>query len=304
MLSAAISVNSQSTYASGWRAFNRFRQQSLSSPLHVPASVNEICQFVAWLSLKGMSPSTISTYMSSVSYVHKLSGWDDPTKEFVVSKLVEGARRLRPGNDARLPISLPLLQILISALPIVCSSQFEAVLFKAVFLSAYFGFMRVSEFAVLSKSPPFDAVLSFQDVTFSQSINSSQSGSVVIQLRKSKNNQRGLPQSIRLVQSQGNPLCPVSALLLFSSVRPRIAGPFFCHFDGSPLTQYQFHAVLRKVLVHLGLEGTRITSHSFRIGAASSASHLGVALDDVQSLGRWRSNAFLSYIRPLPFLPH
>ena len=48
----------------------------------------------------------------------------------------------------------------------------------------------------------------------------------MIQFQKSKNNQLGLPRSIRLLQSQGNPLCPVSALLDFSSVCPQWQGHF------------------------------------------------------------------------------
>jgi hypothetical protein len=79
-------------------------------------------------------------------------------------------------------------------------------------------------------------------------------------------------------------------------------GPYFCHFDGSPLTQFQFNAVhvLQKALAFIGLEGTCIKGHSFRIGAASSAAQLRVAKTDIQSMGRWRSDASLSYVRPLP----
>ena len=148
LLSAAISANSHKTYASGWRAFNQFRHHPLLS--HVPATVDQTCKFIAWLSLKGLSAATIATYVSGMSYIHKLFGWVDPTAEFIVSKLIEGARRLHPGKDTRLPISLTVLGHMIRALPTVCFSTFEAVLFKAVFLAAYFGFMRVSEFAVHS----------------------------------------------------------------------------------------------------------------------------------------------------------
>ncbi|XP_060569268.1 uncharacterized protein LOC132727718, partial [Ruditapes philippinarum] len=43
----------------------------------------------------------------------------------------------------------------------------------------------------------------------------------------------------------------------------------FCHFDGSPLTSYQFNAVLKKAVKFIGLDNSKIRSHSFRIGLAS-----------------------------------
>ena len=296
LLDASISDNTHKTYATGWKAFTQFKQQTMSTSPH--GSVGEIHHFIAWLSLQGLASSTIATYVSSVGYVHKLRGLTDPTKDFVVSKLLEGARRLRPCKDSRLPISLPLLRDIISALPTICLNQFESTLFRAVFLSAFFGFMRVSEIAVGSRQHLRDSVLCCHDVTFSQLTAKDQS--VTIQLRQSKNNQRGPPQCIHLVENTDQYLCPVSALRQFSAIRPQFLGPYFCHFDGSPLTQYQFNAVLQEALAFIGLDGARITSHSFRIGAASSASQLGVANNDIQCMGRWRSDAFLTYVRPLP----
>ena len=102
------------------------------------------------------------------------------------------------------------------------------------------------------------------------------------------------------MESTDQCLCPVSALVRFSAIRPQILCPYFCHFDGSPLTQYQFNAVLQKALAFLGLDGAHIKSHSFCIWAASSALYLGVANTDIQSMGHWCADAFLSYVRPLP----
>ena len=94
--------------------------------------------------------------------------------------------------------------------------------------------------------------------------------------------------------------CPVKALTTYAEVRPSYPGPFFCHYDGSPLTRYQFNAVLKKVLQFANLDGERISGHSFRIGAASVAYGTGVPPEEIRAMGRWRSNAFSSYVRPVP----
>ena len=176
--------------------------------------------------------------------------------------------------------------------------KFEATMFRAVFLSAFFGFLRVGEFAVSSKSHGHEYVLSHGDLEVFQS--GQQSHVVDLTFRQSKNNQRGPPQRIRLVQSSNDFLCPVRALMAFIAIRPQCLGPFFCHFDGTPLTRYQFNSVLKRTVSLAGLKEHHIRGHSFRIGAASSASALGLSQADIRSMGRWRSNAVLSYIRTVP----
>ena len=84
----------------------------------------------------------------------------------------------------------------------------------------------------------------------------------------------------------------------FLANRPRSRGPLFCHFDGSPLTQYQFNAMFRKVLSFIDCAESHYSAHSFRIGAATTAAELGVQRTDIQEMGRWRSQAVSSYIRP------
>lgn len=85
----------------------------------------------------------------------------------------------------------------------------------------------------------------------------------------------------------------------FVKIRPSGEGTLFCHFDKSPLTKYQFNAVIKKALSVCGLQGLRFTSHSFRIGAATTAFELGVPQEDIQRMGRWRSDSVFSYIRPV-----
>ena len=47
-----------------------------------------------------------------------------------------------------------------------------------------------------------------------------------------------------------------------------------------------------------GLIGLNFNSHSFRIGAATLAGAAGVPESTIMVLGRWKSMAYLQYIRP------
>ena len=67
--------------------------------------------------------------------------------------------------------------------------------------------------------------------------------------------------------------------------------------DGSDLTRYQFQAVLRKAADFLGWQSEKFASHSFRIGAATTAAMNGVPEETIMKKGRWKSGAVKSYFR-------
>lgn len=65
-----------------------------------------------------------------------------------------------------------------------------------------------------------------------------------------------------------------------------------------PLTKYQFNAVLKRSLLSLGLGGFKVSTHSFRIGAATEAARLGLDESVIMRLGRWESRCYSIYVRP------
>uniref|UniRef100_A0A8W8L937 Tyr recombinase domain-containing protein n=1 Tax=Magallana gigas TaxID=29159 RepID=A0A8W8L937_MAGGI len=74
-------------------------------------------------------------------------------------------------------------------------------------------------------------------------------------------------------------------------------GQFLVHFDGKPLTRYQFSAILAKSLQFCEGKIGRFKSHSFRIGAATEAAMRGIPDQVIKQWGRWKSESYASYIR-------
>ncbi|XP_076072127.1 uncharacterized protein LOC143043832 [Mytilus galloprovincialis] len=72
---------------------------------------------------------------------------------------------------------------------------------------------------------------------------------------------------------------------------------FFCHINGKSLTRFQFQTVLNKGLKFLSLNTSRFNTHSFRIGAATSAFMSGKTENKIKTMGRWMSSSFQRYIR-------
>ena len=174
----------------GWSVFCRFLQAQ-SHPAHAPVAAQTICEFIAWLSLQHYSTSTIVTYVAGVGCHFKLSGGPDPTGTFIVTKLLEGCRRGDARLDQPSPISPPLLAKILAVLSFVCSSIFEVKLFRAAMLLAFFGLLRVGEFAATCRARVHAHVLQVADIHFLGPNQGSATESVLVSLRHSKNNQHG-----------------------------------------------------------------------------------------------------------------
>ena len=95
-------------------------------------------------------------------------------------------------------------------------------------------------------------------------------------------------------------MCPVSALLAYLAVRLSRGQHLFVWEDGKPLSRSEFGHLLKKTLEAAGLETSRYSGHSLRIGAATSAAAAGVPDHLIKVLGRWRSEAFQLYVRTPP----
>jgi integrase len=96
-----------------------------------------------------------------------------------------------------------------------------------------------------------------------------------------------------------SPLCPVESLLGYLEIRGAADGPLFVRSNGAPLTRTVFTERLRRLLSQTGITG-HFGSHSFRIGAATTALTAGLAgvpEHMIQTLGRWSSSVYLAYIR-------
>jgi hypothetical protein len=92
-------------------------------------------------------------------------------------------------------------------------------------------------------------------------------------------------------------LCPITAILPFLTLRGAQEGLLFKYVNGSYLTRDHFVVEVRRLLEASGIESSRYSDHSFRIGAATTAARAGVESHVIQTLGQWHSSAYLLYIR-------
>ena len=79
------------------------------------------------------------------------------------------------------------------------------------------------------------------------------------------------------VGKTNNVLCPVSAMLAYLSICGTKEGPLFHFKDGRGTHKgeiYRFIPIIRGALTAAGIDATKYSGHSFRIGAATTAARV------------------------------
>ena len=117
-----------------------------------------------------------------------------------------------------------------------------------------------------------------------------------ILLRRSKTDPFGAG-TYMYISWTGTVTCPVSALLPYLAIRPQNPGPLFIFRDGTPLSRQPPVVHLRTALKGIGVDVVNYSDHSFRIGAAFTTARAGFSDSFIQTLGKWKSEAFTTYLR-------
>ncbi|MGL5597112.1 MAG: tyrosine-type recombinase/integrase [Aeromonas sp.] len=162
-----------------------------------------------------------------------------------------------------------------------------------MFILAFFGFLRCSEFTVTSKfNPNIHPTISDLKIINHDTI------SYFIKQSKTDQSKKGHFIYIFNLPSPIQPYLSLSNYLLYRrSTAKSPTDPLFIDSSNSAATRFWFQKHLKLVLNQSGIPARHFSSHSFRIGAATTAAQKGIPQHQIQSLGRWSSDAFKSYIR-------
>ena len=190
-------------------------------------------------------------------------------------------RRVEPLTWFRL---LEVLRILPSKV-----AQFVASLDRAAFLRAYSASLRVGEFA---KSASTEHTLRLGEVSFAEN-----QSSVTLTLSSYKHSKRPAKLVLPASTERAHGVCPVEALKVYLSVRPKGEGVLFRHRNGSGLNRSQVASILKTCAEAVGLDPKDYDTHSFRAGRTTDLVEAGYSDGIIRESGRWSSDAYLKYVR-------
>ena len=213
LVDASIAANTNATYSNAIESFKRFRLLYNLNCIW-PAPKSEIILFIAYCFECGYAPSSIATYIAGLSFKHKLNEWYDPMELFMIKKLLEGCKRSRVRHDIRSPVTPNMLRAICEKIPQVCYDSYEALMFRSVYLLAYYGLMRVSELVNTSKLQTLRHI-QLGDLTFGSD------GVMIVTIRESKTCQRGQPVHLRIPCIVDVQVCPVCMLSNYVNLRSK-----------------------------------------------------------------------------------
>jgi len=289
----------------------RDRGLDLEGQRRAPATrkvyAREVAAFEAWATLNGFAPdpgdaasvygylahladhravATVSKIAACLSAVAQERGHLSPLKNGRVAALLDGLRRetaakgIRQDERAALPV-----EDLRTALATIDRSTLKGKRDAALLLIGFGGALRRSEIVALDTP----------DMRFVPE-------GLTLTIRRSKTDQLGLGAILAVPYGTAPETCPIRAVEAWLAAAGIQDGALFRPVNrhggiGDRLTPQDVARTVKRVAKAAGLDVDRLSAHSLRAGAATSAAMRGVGSDGVRRLGRWRSGCYQRYIR-------
>ena len=277
-----------------------FCQQFHIPPL--PTTEYTLLLFITSLALSNLAHTTIKAYLSAVRSLHIQSGvlhtfsaQLTPRVEMVL-RGIKKAQCDKRSPRVRLPITIEIMYRLKQLLQ-ENPQDYHYLMMWAACCIAFFGFLRCSEFTTPSQQEYDPQVhLQYEDVAVDCRNNPRM---LMVRIKQSKTDP--FRQGVTLWLGKTDcAVCPITGILPYLAARGPRPGPLFITSNGTYMTRQAFHSSLSILLSRIGLPQKQFNTHSFRIGAATSAKAAHISDVHIQTLGRWRSNAYQSYIKTPP----
>ena len=102
-LGARFNTTTLNTYRRPWQLFRQFCSDRLhlQGPIF-PISTEHLALLIAYLAEQKYAASTVLTYISALSFPHRLASLPDPTKMDMIQLALRGYSKLNPSHDTRL----------------------------------------------------------------------------------------------------------------------------------------------------------------------------------------------------------
>lgn len=305
MANQGLAKSTWSSYKTAERMLSMCRKHS-NRKLELPMTKEDVLVFVHWLlAVRKVKAGTVKNYLAGLRQLHIGEGIDSPVFHSDLVKLVlagktnsENIIKRRGEVSSRLPMTMNRMRLLKESVRAWDTNWTDKLLLWAVCSIAFHGAFRVHE--LLSRNETEfdpDFVLLKKDVQLKSEAGG---GRQVLELtlRCPKENKSAAATVVEVFETKGS-LCPVKA---YSRWRSKFKGdtnlPCFRWANGTPLTGRKFNVWLKERTESflVGQKGF-LSSHSFRIGLATTMASVGLGDDDIKEAGRWCSRAYEVYIR-------
>ena len=285
--------STKQNYYNIWRIFNAFFIQLDVKP---KTWEERLILFVGHCVQMKKRSSTIKSYISAIKELLRDDGVEINEDSYLLASLIRASRLINKKVQMRLPIRKSMMCVIVhqvGKMYMALSQPYLAVLYQAIFSTAYFGLFRVGE--LVEGSHP----VKVNDVHLAKN-----KKKLLFVLRTSKNHGINTkPQTVKITSvpctkstkkhnevDQVLRVCPYQLLRNYIAIRrpyKKEDKPFFVFNDRSSITPDQVRAVLKKVLLQANFNPHIYGMHGFRSGKAIDIMEVyGLSVEMIRKIGR------------------
>ena len=241
--------------------------------------------------------------MSAICTVLAEDGIEFQQDSFVLTSLIKASRIRNNVLVTCLPIHKVLLKLILDEVTkfgAELNQPYQKTLYLAFFAMAYYGLLHIGE---LTHSPHVLLACNVHVGTNKDKI--------LLLLKSSKTHPKGdrsqlikiaaTPVNQTVSNNKDNKYCPFHLIKNYIKSRPDSMQSanelFFIWSDRSPIFPCQATGMLRNMISRIGLDASIYSFHGFQAGRAGDLLKLGVSVETIKKIGRWRSNAVFAYLK-------
>ena len=292
-------------YHNVWRLFAKFYARLDRKP---KLWNDRILLFVTYLvDACKLKSTTVRSYVSAIKGVLAEDGVEIENDSFELKALTRACRLKNDRVITRFPIYKDLLMLILRKLEIYLGGQpYLLNLYQALFSTAYFSLLRVGEVTDSEHS-----------IRVKNTHIGTNKDKILLILDSSKTHNKGnkpqkikissIPATVRMKSGdcatftvKGTKYCPFNLIKAYISCRLKAKSEmenFFVFSDGSLIKSENVRSMLKLMIEHLKLDSTFYNFHSLRIGHCGHLLKLGLSVETIKNLGRWKSNAVFTYLK-------
>jgi len=294
-----LAANTHATYSTAQRQYFDFcKKHNLTA---VPAEEDTLLLFVTHLAQR-IKPQSIKVYLAGVRALHISNGFHSPfTNTIKLNQTLRGIEREHSTIiTQKLPITFDLLCKLYAFIDF---SDIDNIVYWSAMTLAHFLLLRAGEFVV---TDPSQTILSINDIEIN--LTEDRREYIALNIQTSKTDQAS--HGITLYTGHANhKVCAVCAMKANLRVQRQqstsTTSPLFRLSTGFAMSRQDLKTFLSTLLRLLNIPSEHYSTHSFRIGGATSAAVAGLKDYEIKMLGRWTSDCYKRYIRsPISMFLH
>ena len=259
--------------------------------------------FGAFLVNTGIQSSTLKSYISVIKHIIRIDNYEWDDSKVFLNILIRGCKYQNNVIKTRMPIGKNLLEAILFELERIYPDQpYLEILYKAIFILAYYGLFRIGKLVSVNSDHAIKAcnVHIGRDkdkilvVLFSSKTHGKASRLQQVKISAISN------RSSCTSNTKFKFFCPFQVARTYLKLHGSFLSdddPFFLFKDGSHITAHAVRKVLKSCLNRLNMDSSLFNTQSFCIGCVTQLFKSGYTVDQIKQARCWESNAIYKYLR-------